>query len=91
MLETATASLGLMSQRADGELLLATAPHAASYFYLSKGNPRNDLASGVYSGNFPARKETWVCASSKGPNKPSYTKTGPLKYLVLNKEEETSL
>ena len=41
MLETATASLGLMSQRADGELLLATAPHAASYFYLSRGNPRN--------------------------------------------------
>ena len=52
MLETATASLGLMSQRADGELLLATAPHAASYFYLSKGNPRNDLASGVYFRNF---------------------------------------
>ena len=41
MLETATASLGLMSQRADGGLVRATAPHAASYFYLSRGNPRN--------------------------------------------------
>ena len=37
MLDTATASLGLMSQRADGGLVRATAPHTASYFYLSKG------------------------------------------------------
>ena len=32
MLDTATASLGLMSQRAHGGLVRATAPHRASYF-----------------------------------------------------------
>ena len=37
MLDTATARVCLMSQRADGGLMHATAPHAASYFYLSKG------------------------------------------------------
>ena len=36
-----TARLGLMSERADSALVHATAPHAASYFYLSRGNPRN--------------------------------------------------
>ena len=33
MLDTATARVCLMSQRADGRLMRATAPHAASYFF----------------------------------------------------------
>ena len=41
VLETATARMCLMSQRANGRLMHATAPHAACYFYLSKGNPRS--------------------------------------------------
>ena len=42
VLDMAIAKLCLMSQRADRRLMRATAPHAASYFYLSKDNPRND-------------------------------------------------
>ena len=41
VLDTATAGVCLMSQRADGSLVRATAPHAAGYFYLSRGNHRN--------------------------------------------------
>ena len=41
VLDTATSRVCLMNQRADGRLMRATAPHAAGYFYLSKGNPRN--------------------------------------------------
>ena len=41
VLDTATARVCLMSQRADGSLVRATAPHAACYFCLLKGNPRN--------------------------------------------------
>ena len=41
VLDTATARVCFMSQCADERLVRATAPHAASYFYLSKGNPRN--------------------------------------------------
>ena len=37
----ATASFGLKSKRAGGGLVRASAPHAASYFYLSRGNPKN--------------------------------------------------
>ena len=55
MLDTAVASLGLMSQQADAGLVRATAPHACSYIYLSRGNPKNYLR---YIRNFPARKET---------------------------------
>ena len=41
VLEMATARVCLMSQQADRRLMRATAPHAAGYFYLFKGNPRN--------------------------------------------------
>ena len=41
VLDAATARVCLMSQRTDGRLLRATAPHTACYFYLSKGNPKN--------------------------------------------------
>ena len=41
VLDTATANLGLLSQRADGGLVHAITSHVASYFYLSSGNPRN--------------------------------------------------
>ena len=41
VLDTATVRVYLMSQRTDGRLMRATAPHAAGYFYLSKGKPRN--------------------------------------------------
>ena len=40
-LDPATAGLGLMSQRAAVGLVHVTVPQAASYFYLSRGNPRN--------------------------------------------------
>ena len=42
MLDTSSARVCLMSQRAEGRFTHATAPHAAGYFHLSKGNPRND-------------------------------------------------
>ena len=41
VLDTATARVCLMSQRADGRLMRATAPHAAGYFYFSQGPPRH--------------------------------------------------
>ena len=41
VLDTSSARACLMSQRADGRFMHATVPHAAGYFYLLKGSPRN--------------------------------------------------
>ena len=44
----ATAGLDLMSQQAAVGLLCTTAPHTASYFYLSRGIPGIVFISDVY-------------------------------------------
>ena len=68
VLDTAAASLGLMSQRVDGGLMRAIAPHTTSYFdlllfsfffNLSSGKSQElySLLSGIYFRNFPTRTE----------------------------------